>query len=73
MQTFVQPTVAQWRDDRLASSLSSFRGFCVLLGLGGLEQYFINRNLHQVTDWAAYPLDEEGKVLQARVKKSLEV
>ena len=73
METFVQPTVHEWRDDRLANSLSSFRGFFDLLGLGGLEQYFINRNLHQVTDWAAYPLDEEGKALQARIKKSLEV
>ena len=73
MQTFVQPTIQEWGDDRLASSLSSFPAFCDLLGLSGLEQYFLNRNLHLVTDWAEYPLDEEGRALQARIKKSLEV
>ena len=70
---FVQPLIQEWQSPELSTALNSFSGFCDLLGLNGLSQYFESRNLHQVSDWPGYPLDEEGKVLQAQIQNALEV
>ena len=70
---FVQPLVQEWQSSELSTALNSFSGFCGLLGLNDLSQYFESRNLHQVSDWPGYPLDEEGKALQAQIQNALEV
>ncbi len=69
----MQPMMAQWQNDNLSRSLSSFDGFCDLVGLEGIQQYVAVRGLHQIQDWSAHPLDEEGKLLQLHMQKSLEV
>lgn len=70
---FLNPLIAQWHAPSLTDSLSSFNGFCGLLGLGTLQQYALSRGMHQTPDWSAHPLDEEGRVLQSRIQNSLEV
>ena len=70
---FLNPLIEQWRTPSLRNSLSSFNGFCELLGLGSLQQYALSRGMHRTHDWSSQPLDEEGRVLQSRIQDSLEV
>ncbi|KAL8851064.1 MAG: hypothetical protein Q9221_003960 [Calogaya cf. arnoldii] len=72
LETFLQPLVAQWQDSQLTQSLSSFSMFCELLGCGGIPQYVSRRALHEIPDWSATPLDEEGKALQTQMQHALE-
>ena len=57
----------------MSNSLSSFGGFCDLLGLSQLQSYLVSRNVHQIEDWGAYPLDDEGKALKARIDNASNV
>lgn len=70
---FLQPLIAQWQHPGLGEALSSFDGFCDLLGLGSLQEYASRRALHQIPDWSSYPLDDEGRLLQSRIQSALEV
>lgn len=70
---FVEPLVTQWHTPSLSAALSSFTGFCELLGLGSLQQYALSRSMHRIQDWSTHPLDEEGRALQSRVQSALEV
>lgn len=65
--------ISQWQSDSLGRSLSSFDGFCELVGLGGIQHYISARGLHQVHDWPSHPLDEEGKLLQVHMQNAIEV
>ena len=73
LHEFLRPLVQEWQSHELTTALGSFRGFCDLLGLNGLSRYIVSRNLHQISDWPAHPLDEEGKTLQNQIQTSLEV
>ena len=70
---FLQPLITQWQHPGLGEALSSFDGFCELLGLGSLQDYASHRALHQIPDWSSHPLDDEGKLLQSRIQCALEV
>lgn len=70
---FIEPLVTQWHTPSLSAALSSFTGFCELLGLGSLQQYALSRSMHRIQDWSTHPLDEEGRALQSRVQSALEV
>ncbi|KAL9000828.1 MAG: hypothetical protein Q9169_000582 [Polycauliona sp. 2 TL-2023] len=72
LETFLQPLVAQWQDSGLTDSLSSFSMFCELLGCGGISQYVSRRALHEISDWSATPLDDEGKALQMHMQHALD-
>lgn len=65
--------VQPWQNDDLSRSLSSFDGFCDLLGMGRVQYYISARGLHRVQDWSSCPLDEEGKILQVQMQQALEV
>ena len=73
LDCFLNPLIAQWHTPSLSDSLSSFNGFCELLGLESLQQYALSRGMHRTHDWSSHPLDEEGRVLQSRIQNSLEV
>ena len=62
-----------WQDPALSASLSSFAGFCDLLGLSSLQSYFVKRKANQIEDWAAAPLDDEGKVLRIQIEDARDV
>ncbi|MCJ1467281.1 hypothetical protein MMC07_005905 [Pseudocyphellaria aurata] len=72
LESFLQPQVSQWQRNDLSHSLSSFEGFCELVGLGGIQHYVSVRSLHQVQEWSSHPLDEEGKLLQLHMQTALE-
>ena len=72
LEAFLEPLVAQWQSSELTESLSSFNMFCELLGCGGIQQYVSKRALHEISDWSATPLDDEGKALQMHMQHALE-
>lgn len=72
LEAFLQPLVAQWQNDVLTNSLSSFSSFCELLGCGGIQQYMSKRALHVIPDWSMHLLDDEGKEVQAHMQHALE-
>lgn len=67
LEGFIRPTMNKWEDPRLSNLLANFEGFCNLLGLAGLREYFVNRKVHQIQDWTNYALDDEGRALKARI------
>lgn len=72
LENFLQPMMAQWQNQALTESLSSFEGFCDLLGLGGIQQYVTSRAVHQIPDWSTHPLDDDGRALQLHMQNALE-
>lgn len=72
LEHFLQPLVSQWQDETLSNSLSSFDGFCQLLGLEGIQQYAKSRQIHRIEDWSEQILDDEGKALQSQMKRALD-
>ena len=56
------------------AALSSFAGFCDLLGIGKVRDYLVAHRVHEVLDWSTLQLDEKGQAMQAelteRVKAS---
>ncbi|KAL8797433.1 MAG: hypothetical protein Q9195_000249 [Heterodermia aff. obscurata] len=73
---FLDPLIAQWHAPSLSNSLSSFNGFCELLGLGSLQQYALSRVLasspnenisksqafHDPAQWLTLPPEATGIV-----------
>lgn len=66
---FVEPVKNQWKEAPLRQSLSSFEGFCQLIGLDKAQNYIAQRRVHQVGDWGAVELDAEGLALQAELEQ----
>jgi exportin-5 len=73
LQEFLRPVLQSWRDENFTSPLSSFDGFCHLLGLENVGQYLRLRNAQQFEDWSLAPLDEEGKMLQKQMNLKFQV
>ena len=72
MEQMVQPVMKQWSDSDLTNSVSSIQSFANLLGMGGLQQYLLSRNVHKIDDWSVHPLDDEGKALQAQITDAVD-
>ncbi|MCJ1432586.1 hypothetical protein MMC27_001943 [Xylographa pallens] len=68
LEEFIADAIHMWQDPALSASLSTFAGFCDLLGLSNLQNYFVKRKVNQIEDWAAAPLDDEGKVLRFQME-----
>ena len=73
LEDFVRPFIVQWQEERLSTSLRTFAGFCDLLGLSNLQNYLISRKANLIENWAAVPLDEEGKALQSSIEAAQNV
>ena len=73
MEQMVHPIIEQWQDNKLSSSLSSIHAFAELLGMGGLQQYLISRNVQNIEDWSSHPLDAEGKALQLQITNAIDI
>ena len=73
LDLFMQPLIEQWQSSELAQSLSSSEAFSKLLGLDDLQKYLAAREVHKIPDWSSCPLDDEGRALQDRMGKALEV
>jgi hypothetical protein len=73
LEVFVQPVIERWQSPQLAESLSTFGGFCDMLGLSNLQSYLVSRRVNTIEDWAQFPLDEEGKTLNAAIEAAQNV
>ena len=68
LEEFVRPLALQWQEQKFATSLQTFAGFCDLLGLSNLQNYLVVRKVNLTENWAAIPLDEEGKALKSSIE-----
>ena len=73
LEEFIAHVMRTWQDPALSASLSSFAGFCDLLGLSNLQSYLVKRKVNQIEDWAATPLDEEGQGLRLQMEAARDV
>jgi len=73
LEEFIQPVIERWQDPVLTASLSTFTGFCELLGLSNLQSYLLSRRVNEIEDWAATPLDEGGKALKSAIEAAQNV
>lgn len=73
MQTIVRPVIEAWQDPALTEALSTFSGFCSIVGLEGLPEYLSSRNYASVQDWSDTRLDDEGKARQDEIQSRIMV
>jgi exportin-5 len=57
----------------LVEAISSFEGFCELLGLSKVRNYLVSRQVHQIQDWGLYKLDDEGQAIQKELDDRVKV
>ncbi len=69
LQAFVDPVKAQWKNEGLKRALSTYGGFCELIGLDKAQDYLVRRRIHEIKDWGAVDLDPEGQALQAELEE----
>ncbi|KAI0389345.1 ARM repeat-containing protein [Xylariaceae sp. FL0594] len=68
LRGFLDPIRSQWQDPQLKQSLGSHAGFCELVALDKVQEYIVRRRMHEIQDWGAVELDDEGKALQAELE-----
>ncbi|KAF4632023.1 hypothetical protein G7Y89_g6104 [Cudoniella acicularis] len=71
LQGFIHPVQQLWQNNELEQSISSFPGFCDLLGLSKVRDFLVSRRVHEIDNWALYQLDVEGQTLQAELEERL--
>jgi exportin-5 len=69
LQGFIEPVKAQWANDQLKQSLSSYAGFAELLALDKAQNYMARKRMHEIRDWGSVELDAEGQALQAELEE----
>lgn len=57
----------------MTEAISSFDGFCELLGLNKIKDYLVSRRANEIQDWGVHPLDAEGQVIQKELNLRLKV
>lgn len=66
-ESFLGPIKQSWDNSELRNTLSTFKGFTLLLGIERVQQYLINRKVHTLEDWSSVTLDDEGRALQSEM------
>ncbi|KAH8887112.1 hypothetical protein GQ53DRAFT_333612 [Thozetella sp. PMI_491] len=69
LREFIDPIKREWQDETLLGSLNSYDSFTRLIALDKAQEYLARRNIHQIGDWGAVELDEEGLALQAELER----
>ena len=72
LQRYLQPLIDRWQDVQLRTALSSFEDFGKALGLDAVEAYLTSRNVHMIDDWSTQSLDEDGRMLQAKMQAAMD-
>ena len=72
LEQYLSPIIAQWQDESLRQSLSSFDAFSLRLGLNDLQSYFVTRSVKDIAEWSAHPLDDEGRRIQEQMHAAIE-
>jgi len=73
LQAFLSPVKQSWLNPMLEQSLSSFEGFCEILGLGKVGEYLKSRRVHEIQDWGTVQLDAEGLAIQSELSDRFRV
>lgn len=73
IQAIVQPVIEAWQDPGLTEVLSTFPGFCRVVGLEGLPEYLSSRDFASAQDWSSAQLDEEGRARQDQIQSRTKV
>jgi hypothetical protein len=73
LRGFVNPVQHLWQNPGLIQALSSYSGFCELLGLNRVKSYLISRPVHGVADWGLYQLDAKGQKIQQELDDRVKV
>lgn len=73
LEPFIAPVKQLWQNPDLDAALSSFAGFCDLLGIGKVRDYLVAHRVHEVSDWSTLPLDEEGQAMQTELTERVKV
>ncbi|KAK8053393.1 Protein MSN5 [Apiospora saccharicola] len=66
---FLQPIKAQWQTEDLKQALSSYTGFCQMMGLDKAQNYLARKRVHEINDWGSVGLDAEGQALQNELEE----
>ncbi|PVH96608.1 ARM repeat-containing protein [Periconia macrospinosa] len=56
-----------WQNEELTNSISDFRSFCGVLGMGQLPDFLSANNFRGIQDWSEQPLSSEGQSLQTNI------
>lgn len=59
---------AQWKNENLKQALTSYGGFCELIGLDKAQNYLARCRV-QEPDWGSVELDSEGLALQRELEE----
>jgi exportin-5 len=70
---FINPVQHLWQNSKMDEAISSFGGFCELLGLSQIRNYLVSRHVHEIDDWGLYQLDAEGQAMQKDLEERLKV
>jgi len=73
LQAFITPVQQLWQNPQMDDAISSFGGFCDLLGLGTVRDYLVTRRVHEIDEWGLYQLDAEGQAIQKELDERLKV
>lgn len=73
LEAFIAPVKQLWQNPKLDEALSSFNGFCELLGIGKVRNYLVSHRVHEVSDWSTMQLDDEGQAMQAELNERVKV
>ncbi|KAI9820881.1 MAG: hypothetical protein M1832_003514 [Thelocarpon impressellum] len=72
LQSYAVPIREAWQNAGLEKSLQSYKGFCELAGVAKVQQYLVDRRVHEIQDWSSYRLDDEGKAIQAEMEQKFQ-
>jgi len=70
---FINPVQQLWQNSEMDEAISSFTGFCELLGLSQVRDYLVTRHVHDIDDWGLYQLDAQGQAMQKDLEERLKV
>ncbi|PMD42621.1 ARM repeat-containing protein [Hyaloscypha variabilis F] len=68
---FINPVQQLWQNSEMDEAISSFTGFCELLGLSQVRDYLVTRHVHDIDDWGLYQLDAQGQAMQKDLEERL--
>jgi exportin-5 len=73
LRAFITPVEQLWQNSEMDAAISSFGGFCELLGLSKVRDYLVSRRVHEIQDWGLYQLDSEGQGIQKELDDRVKV
>lgn len=73
LHVFINPVTQSWQNAELEQAITSFGGFCDLLGLTKVLDFLVSRRVHEIEEWNHYQLDAEGQAIQKELEHRLKV